>query len=232
MSRTSEEGLDHPQIVHNGDAIAIDDPVHGPVRQVGPIAHFSDSPCRIELSAPALGANLGPVLPSPGPTPGTAEVVHTRTSPRRCDHRGVRLLYCAMPYGLTMAAALGARVIKIEDRAGDPHRMSFGPEVASMKTTRGKESVSINLHSPEGRAVAHGSSAAPTFSSPASAPVVADKLGLGYEELKAINPRLVYVHAAGYGTDGPYAHRALTPRRPRPSPAASAGRSATGPTRS
>ena len=38
---------------------------------------------------------------------------------------------------------------------------------------------------------------------------VADKLGLGYDELRQLNPGLVYMHAAGYGTDGPYAHRAL-----------------------
>ena len=38
---------------------------------------------------------------------------------------------------------------------------------------------------------------------------VADKLGLGYDELRKLNHRLVYMHAAGYGTDGPYAHRAL-----------------------
>ena len=38
---------------------------------------------------------------------------------------------------------------------------------------------------------------------------VADRLGLGYEELHELNPRLIYLHAAGYGVDGPYAHRAL-----------------------
>ena len=38
---------------------------------------------------------------------------------------------------------------------------------------------------------------------------VADRLGLGYEELRERNPRLLYVHASGYGSDGPYAKRAL-----------------------
>ena len=40
IAATSEQGLEHPQIVHNGDAITIDDPVHGPIRQVGPVGHF------------------------------------------------------------------------------------------------------------------------------------------------------------------------------------------------
>ena len=38
---------------------------------------------------------------------------------------------------------------------------------------------------------------------------VAERMGLGYEAVKAINPRLVYVHATGYGTDGPYARRPI-----------------------
>ena len=53
--------------------------------------------------------------------------------------------FYAMPYATAMLAALGARVIKVEDRAGDPHRNSFGPEVASTKTTAGKESISVDL---------------------------------------------------------------------------------------
>jgi crotonobetainyl-CoA:carnitine CoA-transferase CaiB-like acyl-CoA transferase len=108
-----------------------------------------------------------------------------------------------------MAADLGAKVIKIEDRSGDPHRLAFGPEVATMKTTRGKESVSIDLRSDDGREVARRIVRQADVFVTAFRSGVADRLGLGYDELTAINPRLVYVHAAGYGTDGPYARRAL-----------------------
>jgi crotonobetainyl-CoA:carnitine CoA-transferase CaiB-like acyl-CoA transferase len=115
----------------------------------------------------------------------------------------------ATPYGLAMAAALGARVIKIEDRSGDPHRMAFGPEVATLKTTQGKESVSIDLRSPEGQSAARRIVRQADVFVTGFRSGVADKLGLGYDALAAINPRLAYVHAAGYGSDGPYAKRAL-----------------------
>jgi crotonobetainyl-CoA:carnitine CoA-transferase CaiB-like acyl-CoA transferase len=117
--------------------------------------------------------------------------------------------FYAMPYGVTMAAALGARVIKIEDGKGDPHRMSFGPEVASNKTTAGKESISVDLRTPRGQEIAQQICAGADVFVTGYRSGVADKLGLGYGELRQLNPRLVYVHAAGYGIDGPYAHRAL-----------------------
>src|SRR5581483_11007641 len=46
VARWSEEGLDHPQILHNGDALTVDDPGFGPVRQVGPLGHFTATPAR------------------------------------------------------------------------------------------------------------------------------------------------------------------------------------------
>ncbi len=116
VARTSEEGLDHPQIVHNGDVVTVSDPRYGPVRQVGPIAHFSGSPCRIGRPAPALGASQGPFAgPVAVPVPSRAAVPSHPLA-------GVTIVefgcYYATPYGLAMAAALGARVIKIEDRSG------------------------------------------------------------------------------------------------------------------
>jgi crotonobetainyl-CoA:carnitine CoA-transferase CaiB-like acyl-CoA transferase len=202
---TSEEGLSHPQIVHNGDAITVNDAEHGPIRQVGPVGHFTKTPIVVERSAPALGANSGDLVAQGFPRGGSAPPEH--------PFAGITVVefgyFYAMPYGTAMLAALGARVIKIEDAAGDPYRTSFGPEVASAKTTAGKESLSLDLRTAEGRAVAqqviaHADAFVTGFRSG-----VADKLGLGYEELAELNPRLLYVHAAGYGTDGPYAHRAL-----------------------
>jgi crotonobetainyl-CoA:carnitine CoA-transferase CaiB-like acyl-CoA transferase len=207
VSRTSEEGLAHPQIVHNGDVITVQDPVHGAVRQVGPIGHFSATPCTISRSAPALGENAGPfVAASTAPdTPGGAAPAH--------PFAGVTIVefgcFYAMPYGLAMAAALGARVIKLEDAKGDPHRTSFGVEVASAKTTAGKESLSVDLSTPRGRQIAQQLVAQADVFVTGFRSGVADRLGLGYDEVRARNPRLLYVHAAGYGTDGPYAHRAL-----------------------
>jgi crotonobetainyl-CoA:carnitine CoA-transferase CaiB-like acyl-CoA transferase len=202
---TCEQGLDHPQIVHNGDAVTIEDPDVGPVHQVGPIGHFAATPITLARSAPRLDSNTGPFTASPRPTP-------TGTAPAH-PFSGVTIVefgcFYAMPYALSMAAALGARVIKIEDSTGDPHRMSFGPDVASAKTTAGKESLSVDLRTPEGREVARAIVADADVFVTGFRSGVAEKVGLGYDELSTRNPRLVYLHAAGYGSDGPYAARAL-----------------------
>jgi crotonobetainyl-CoA:carnitine CoA-transferase CaiB-like acyl-CoA transferase len=202
---TCEEGLDHAQIVHNGDVVIIEDPKVGPVRQVGPIGHFSATPMTPARSAPALGQHGGPLAPRPSAAAGPETPAH--------PFAGVTIVefgyFYAMPYGLAMAADLGARVIKLEDAKGDPHRMSFGPEVATAKTTAGKESLSVDLRTAEGRRVAQQVVAQADVFVTGFRSGIAEKLGLGYEELGQLNPRLLYMHAAGYGRDGPYAHRAL-----------------------
>jgi crotonobetainyl-CoA:carnitine CoA-transferase CaiB-like acyl-CoA transferase len=202
---TSEEGLEHPQIVHNGDVIVVEDAKLGAVREVGPVGHFEKTPIVIKRSAPDLGANAGDFAPHDFPKGGGQPPAH--------PFAGVTVVefgyFYAMPYATAMLAALGARVIKIEDKAGDPHRNAFGPDVASTKTTAGKESISLDLRSAEGRAIAQQIVSGADVFLTGFRTGVAERMGLGYDELKELNPRLLYVHAAGYGTDGPYAHRAL-----------------------
>ncbi|BBY93406.1 hypothetical protein MGALJ_30750 [Mycobacterium gallinarum] len=202
---TSEEGLNHPQVVHNADVVTVDDPVWGPIRQVGPVGHFEKTPIGPSRSAPALGENAGPLAVQQFPHGGGDAPEH--------PFAGVTVVefgcFYAMPYGTAMLAALGARVIKIEDGKGDPHRNSFGPEVATNKTTAAKQSLSVDLRTPEGRVIAQQVVANADVFVDGFRSGVAEKLGLGYQELSELNPRLLYVHAAGYGSDGPYAHRAL-----------------------
>jgi crotonobetainyl-CoA:carnitine CoA-transferase CaiB-like acyl-CoA transferase len=202
---TCEEGLEHPQVVHNGDVITIEDPEVGPVSQVGPIGHYSRTPMEPTRSAPALGDANGPLVAQPVDRDAAESPAH--------PFAGVTIVefgsFYAMPYSVTMAAALGARVIKLEDRHGDPHRASFGPEVASTKTMAGKESLSVDLRSPAGQAIVHKLIERADVFITGFRSGVPERVGLGYDELRALNPQLVYVHAAGYGSDGPYAHRAL-----------------------
>lgn len=207
LVRTATEGLAHPQIVHNGEVVTVQDPAHGPVTQVGPMANFSRTPLRIERTAPTLGSCGEDVEPSRGVPVGAGE------SPQHALS-GVTILelgyFYAMPFGVTLAASLGARVIKIEDERGDPMRSSFGaPEVGGVKTTEGKESFGVDLRTPEGRELVHRLIADADVFVNGFRPGVAERLGLGYEACAEIAPELVYVHAAGYGTDGPYADRAI-----------------------
>ena len=115
-----------------------------------------------------------------------------------------------MPYGVTMAAALGARVIKIEDGNGDPHRILVRRRGGEQQDDRRQgEHLDRPAHTAGARRSPRQICAQADVFVTGFRSGVADKLGLGYEELRALNPRLVYMHAAGYGTDGPYAHRAL-----------------------
>ena len=103
MCGTSEEALDHPQIIANGEVVEVDDPVLGTVRQVGPVATFAESPSVITRSAPALGADQ-PARSLVGPRP-------RRTAAAAPEHAlsGVTIVefgyFYAMPYGVTLAAA-------------------------------------------------------------------------------------------------------------------------------
>jgi crotonobetainyl-CoA:carnitine CoA-transferase CaiB-like acyl-CoA transferase len=209
MARTSEEALDHPQIVHNQNVVTIVDPDLGPVRQIGPVADLRKTPARLERSAPRLGTNAGDLeltdVDQRGPGEGT-----------RLNHplEGITIVelgyYYAMPYGITIAASMGARVIKLEDLRGDPMRWSFGnPEVTAVKTMEGKESLAVDLRSSEGQRVVHELVKRADVFVNGFRPGVAERLGMGWDALGALNENLVYLHAAGYGVDGPYAHRPI-----------------------
>jgi crotonobetainyl-CoA:carnitine CoA-transferase CaiB-like acyl-CoA transferase len=112
----------------------------------------------------------------------------------------------ATPYACSLLADLGARVIKVEAPEGDGLR-NLGGGVSAAKTTAGKESICIDLKLEEGRTIARQLIERADVLVHNYRPGVPERLGIGYEQVAAYNPGIVYVSATGYGSDGPDAHR-------------------------
>ncbi len=105
---------------------------------------------------------------------------------------------------------LGAEVLKIEQpKIGDESR-AWGPpwvkEVSAyfISINRNKKSVTLNFKKPQGIDIFKGLVKRADVLLENFRPGTMDELGIGYEVLKEINPRLIYCDMTGYGTDGPY----------------------------
>ena len=111
-------------------------------------------------------------------------------------------------FATAMLADMGAEVVKVEQPGiGDPMR-AYEPRVGDASaftwvTDRGKRSVALNLREPRGvEAVLRLAEGADVLVE-SFRPGVADRLGLGYDALRAVNPALVYCSISGFGADGP-----------------------------
>ncbi|MGZ3340440.1 MAG: CaiB/BaiF CoA transferase family protein [Reyranella sp.] len=128
---------------------------------------------------------------------------------------GVKILdftrVLAGPYGSYQLALLGADVIKVESRDGDDMRFGNrandwekrGLAAPWVAVNAGKRSITLDLKKPKAlevikRLVAKADVVMENFR-----PGVMDKLGIGYETLRAINPRLIYCAVSGFGQVGP-----------------------------
>jgi crotonobetainyl-CoA:carnitine CoA-transferase CaiB-like acyl-CoA transferase len=129
--------------------------------------------------------------------------------------QGVKVVACStaqagtVPYMLM--ADLGAEVIKIEvPEGGDTSRGSTVlpglPSTYFETNNRGVKSVTLNLKTEEGRDILRKLVAQADIFGQNFRPGAAEKNGFGYEELRKINPRLVYMSISGYGPKGPNAH--------------------------
>jgi len=112
-----------------------------------------------------------------------------------------------------MMADMGAEVIKIED-VDRPDGMRFYPPMVGgvaagyLATNRGKRSLCLRLGSEEGRRTLLRLAQNADILVEGFRPGVLARLGLGYDAVSAVNPRLIVVSVTGYGQDGPYADRA------------------------
>jgi crotonobetainyl-CoA:carnitine CoA-transferase CaiB-like acyl-CoA transferase len=117
---------------------------------------------------------------------------------------GIKILdfghYIAGPYTAMLLAEQGAEVIKAERPEGDPFRNQPG----FLAWNRSKKGIRLDLKKAEGQRIAHELAKRSDVIIENFHPGVADRLGIGYETIGQLNPRIVYCSISGFGPSGPY----------------------------
>src|SRR5690348_2857667 len=118
------------------------------------------------------------------------------------------------PWATQMLGDMGADIVKIEPPKGDWMRnyaygniYPEGESISFLSFNRNKRSIVLALKTPKGLEVAKKIIAKADIVIENFRPGVMDRLGIGYDNLKKINPGIIFCSSSGYGTDGPYADR-------------------------
>lgn len=187
MFRDGINVFDHPQVKWNQSVTTVDDPRHGPIVAPGPVV-------QVVRRSPGMARATPPLETGAPPFAGLT-----------CLELGT---YYAAPFGATLLADMGARVIKIEQLDGDPMRnMLPFPEIAGIKALQGKESIAVDIHTDEGREITRQLVARADIVLQSFRAGVAERLGLDADSLQKVNPNLVHLSSPGYGVGGPCGHR-------------------------
>lgn len=128
---------------------------------------------------------------------------------------GYRVLDCSIamagPFAAQRLGDLGADVIKVEPTSGEwqRHASAGGARgnkinVSFLSLNRNKRSLAVDLKAAEGKQILLDLVKTADVFLQNYRPGVAKRLGVDYETLSAINPRLIYISMSGYGEDGPY----------------------------
>ncbi|MDP7638942.1 MAG: CoA transferase, partial [Candidatus Hydrogenedentes bacterium] len=195
---TAEEALDDPDIVENGHVIEMAN-----IRQLGPLAKLTETPAQIETPAPEPGQHnhLLDAVEAPNAAESSGPAANTEA-----PLAGVTVLefatIIAAPFGASLLADMGARVIKVEPIGGDPFRGQTKEEMAT-RVNCSKESIVIDLKTDRGKDIVRRLIQDADILIHNYRHGVPEKLGIGYDQAKTFNPGIVYLQSNGYGTQGP-----------------------------
>ena len=212
--RTIEEVLREPHGEARRVAVRVPDHAGGSVLTAGPLAKMSLTPGDVDRCAPLLDQDRTEIQVSlprwesrPSAMP-TGRTIEGALSGITVVESGV---FGAGPFAGKLLAELGARVIKLEAPAGDGMR-HYQPRYGNTSYpfhlyNAGKASLVVDLKSASGLAEARGLIETADVYLENLGPGVVERLGLGYADLRAFNPDIVYCSVSGYGRTGPYAKR-------------------------
>ncbi len=209
---TAQEALSNPDMVANGEVVDLDHPTLGSVRQLGPVVRLLETPAEPTGVVAEPGQHTDQVLAEAPAAPPSVNGAHSEA---QHPLAGITILefatIIAAPLGTALLADMGARVIKIEPtNGGDPMRtmgVGLGMYLVSSKTTAGKESICIDLKNPRGqeivaRLIERSDAVVHNYR-----PGVPERLGIGFERARELQPGIVHLSVNGYGPLGPAARR-------------------------
>ncbi len=189
------------QVEFVGQRIALEDPDFGTIYQAAPVHRFARAATATPAPAPRIGEHNGELdallaRPRRPSNAGSHSLNHPLEGVRIVDFSS----FFAVGYGGRLLADLGADVIKIETPDGDQMRPL--PDVFGA-AQRGKRDIVLDLKHPEGLEAARKLVATADVMLHNLRPGKADKLGIGYDAMAALNPSLLYGYLPGYGSRGP-----------------------------
>ncbi len=197
--RTPEEALQDPALLADGCVAEVEDPQLGRIRHVGIVYQMDRSPGQIKGPAPRPGQHTQEVrAEAASAARGNSAAIHHGGRALSSALEGVTVidlgLAVAGPFGPRMLADMGASVIKV-NAMYDSYWWSNHMAIA---VNRGKRSIAIDLKDPRGRAI--------VYRMVERADVVAhnmrygapERIGMDYETLRKINPRIIYCHTRGF----------------------------------
>jgi crotonobetainyl-CoA:carnitine CoA-transferase CaiB-like acyl-CoA transferase len=188
--------------------VRVDDLEFGPVDQVAPALRFNGAYPQVRR-APAVGEHSPGYWRQPSSDasfwrPGGQPA----GDPSQPPLAGVKILdlgaFYAGPYSSRLLADLGAEVVKVEPERGDQMR---GIRAAFQSANAGKRSLALDLKSTEGERLGRRLAATADVIHHNLRPGVAERLGLGYEQVAVDRPDLVYLQSPGWGSSGPWRDR-------------------------
>ncbi|MDA0339599.1 MAG: CoA transferase, partial [Proteobacteria bacterium] len=116
------------------------------------------------------------------------------------------------PFCTMLLGDQGADVIKLEQPGSGDFVRAGGNRAGGLHATflnnnRNKRSITVDLKTEEGVAVLKRLATTVDVVIQNFRPRVVDRMGVGYDAIRAVNPNIVYVSISGFGEDGPYAHK-------------------------
>ena len=207
--RQTASAFTHPQVISNAHTMTVETTDGRLIQQASRIATFTETPVGVTRPAPTPGQHTADVIALSRNGRRLSAVTGNGASPHK-PLEGITIVdfasWIATPLGPSILADLGLRVIKVEPLGGEPWR-GFG--LMGLRTHQSKESVAVDLKTDEGREIIHRLIKKSDALVHNLRPGVPVRLGIDYATLSKINPGLVYLYGAGYGSSGPYSPRSV-----------------------